>query len=148
MVTVATGARWPFLGGAQRGSVVWVGAVPRPGLALRSLALESAGRQSFLPLPTKTHPCCLPVPQTQLIRIQQRVPDYGWTTQKVFHLLNFLFCVLRCVSFALYPLLNKLKDKNVHQAVAKLVVFDLPGESRCSPAPCRRIKHKAQGHQT
>ncbi|CAD7704837.1 unnamed protein product [Ostreobium quekettii] len=65
--------------------------------------------------------------KTQLIRIQQRVPDYGWTTQKVFHLLNFLFCVLRAVSFALYTLLDELNDSNVHQAVAKLVVFDLPG---------------------
>lgn len=26
----------------------------------------------------------------QLVRIQLRVPEYGWTTQKVFHLLNFL----------------------------------------------------------
>uniref|UniRef100_M1D3N9 Tobamovirus multiplication 1 homolog n=1 Tax=Solanum tuberosum TaxID=4113 RepID=M1D3N9_SOLTU len=26
----------------------------------------------------------------QLIRIQMRVPEYGWTTQKVFHFLNFL----------------------------------------------------------
>eukprot|EP00803_Ostreobium_quekettii_P005968 evm.model.scf_1924.1 EVM.evm.TU.scf_1924.1 scf_1924:5541-7136(-) len=67
------------------------------------------------------------VAATQLIRIQQRVPDYGWTTQKVFHLLNFLFCVLRAVSFALYTLLDELNDSNVHQAVAKLVVFDLPG---------------------
>lgn len=27
--------------------------------------------------------------QVQLIRIQMRVPEYGWTTQKVFHFLNF-----------------------------------------------------------
>ncbi|CAA2961490.1 tobamovirus multiplication 1 [Olea europaea subsp. europaea] len=26
----------------------------------------------------------------QLIRIELRVPEYGWTTQKVFHLLNFI----------------------------------------------------------
>nr|KAJ0184723.1 hypothetical protein LSAT_V11C900502870 [Lactuca sativa] len=26
----------------------------------------------------------------QLIRIQLRVPEYGWTTQKVFHLMNFV----------------------------------------------------------
>ena len=26
----------------------------------------------------------------QLIRIELRVPEYGWTTQKVFHLLNFV----------------------------------------------------------
>ncbi|KVH97560.1 protein of unknown function DUF1084 [Cynara cardunculus var. scolymus] len=30
------------------------------------------------------------VAMVQLIRIQQRVPEYGWTTQKVFHFLNFL----------------------------------------------------------
>lgn len=28
--------------------------------------------------------------QIQLVRIQMRVPEYGWTTQKVFHLMNFL----------------------------------------------------------
>lgn len=37
----------------------------------------------------------------QLIRIQRRVPEYGWTTQKVFHLLNAFVCVLRCMVFAL-----------------------------------------------
>ena len=37
----------------------------------------------------------------QLLRIQQRVPEYGWTTQKVFHLLNAFVCILRCVVFAL-----------------------------------------------
>ncbi|KAI7746457.1 hypothetical protein M8C21_022550, partial [Ambrosia artemisiifolia] len=26
----------------------------------------------------------------QLVRIQLRVPEYGWTTQKVFHLMNFV----------------------------------------------------------
>jgi len=28
--------------------------------------------------------------QIQLIRIQRRVPELGWTTQKIFHLMNFL----------------------------------------------------------
>lgn len=28
--------------------------------------------------------------QIQLFRIQLRVPEYGWTTQKVFHLMNFI----------------------------------------------------------
>lgn len=28
--------------------------------------------------------------QFQLIRIELRVPEYGWTTQKVFHLMNFV----------------------------------------------------------
>lgn len=37
----------------------------------------------------------------QLIRIQMRVPQFGWTTQKVFHLLNAFVCVLRCVVLAM-----------------------------------------------
>lgn len=28
--------------------------------------------------------------QIQLIRIELRVPEFGWTTQKVFHLMNFI----------------------------------------------------------
>ncbi|KAL9245929.1 hypothetical protein vseg_019524 [Gypsophila vaccaria] len=35
----------------------------------------------------------------QLVRIQCRVPDYGWTTQKVFHFLNFIVNGVRCVVF-------------------------------------------------
>ena len=37
----------------------------------------------------------------QLIRIQMRVPQFGWTTQKVFHLLNAFVCILRCLVLAL-----------------------------------------------
>ena len=37
----------------------------------------------------------------QLARIQRRAPENGWTTQKVFHLLNAFVCILRCVVFAL-----------------------------------------------
>jgi hypothetical protein len=37
----------------------------------------------------------------QLIRIQRRVPQFGWTTQKVFHLLNAFVCILRCVVLAM-----------------------------------------------
>ena len=33
------------------------------------------------------------------IRIQLRVPEYGWTTQKVFHLLNFMVAGLRAGVF-------------------------------------------------
>lgn len=44
----------------------------------------------------------------QLIRIQQRVPEYGWTTQKVFHLLNAFVSLLRCVVFALH---TKVRQK-------------------------------------
>ncbi|KAL5655271.1 hypothetical protein ACJX0J_034590, partial [Zea mays] len=37
----------------------------------------------------------------QLIRIECRVPEYGWTTQKVFHFLNFLVNGVRSVVFVL-----------------------------------------------
>uniref|UniRef100_M8AZR5 THH1/TOM1/TOM3 domain-containing protein n=1 Tax=Aegilops tauschii TaxID=37682 RepID=M8AZR5_AEGTA len=42
----------------------------------------------------------------QLVRIQRRVPEFGWTTQKVFHLMNFV-----------------VNGGNVY----KLVLLDLPG---------------------
>ncbi|XP_042062701.1 tobamovirus multiplication protein 3-like [Salvia splendens] len=35
----------------------------------------------------------------QLVRIQLRVPEYGWTTQKVFHFLNFLVNAVRSLVF-------------------------------------------------
>ena len=35
------------------------------------------------------------------LRRLRRVPENGWTTQKVFHLLNAFVCILRCVVFAL-----------------------------------------------
>ncbi|CAH8383382.1 unnamed protein product [Eruca vesicaria subsp. sativa] len=35
----------------------------------------------------------------QLVRIQLRVPEYGWTTQKVFHFLNFAVNGVRAVVF-------------------------------------------------
>ncbi|KAK8313876.1 hypothetical protein V6Z11_D01G139800 [Gossypium hirsutum] len=37
--------------------------------------------------------------RVQLIRIQMRVPEYGWTTQKVFHFLNFLVNGVRALVF-------------------------------------------------
>ncbi|KAM7264146.1 hypothetical protein ACFE04_001829 [Oxalis oulophora] len=38
----------------------------------------------------------------QLIRIELRVPEYGWTTQKVFHLLNFIVMGVRAVVFGFH----------------------------------------------
>lgn len=63
--------------------------------------------------------------QVQLVRIQLRVPEYGWTTQKVFHLLNCLLCGLRCVVFLGRPQLDGLQPP-----VFKEVLLDLPGEGR------------------
>ncbi|RCV46832.1 hypothetical protein SETIT_9G563000v2 [Setaria italica] len=37
----------------------------------------------------------------QLIRIECRVPEYGWTTQKVFHFLNFIVNSVRSTVFVL-----------------------------------------------
>ncbi|KAG2452596.1 hypothetical protein HYH02_002833 [Chlamydomonas schloesseri] len=58
----------------------------------------------------------------QLLRLQLRVPEYGWTTQKVFHLLNCLVSVLRCSVFFFRPALEGL-----HPVVTKLMLLDLPG---------------------
>ncbi|KAF8069406.1 TOM1 [Scenedesmus sp. PABB004] len=58
----------------------------------------------------------------QLVRIQLRVPEYGWTTQKVFHLLNALVCSLRCGSFAF-----RVQMEQLHPDAVRLVLFDLPG---------------------
>jgi len=38
----------------------------------------------------------------QLLRIQLRLPEYGWTTQKVFHLLNVLCLFARAALFGVF----------------------------------------------
>lgn len=58
----------------------------------------------------------------QIIRIQRRVPEYGWTTQKVFHLLNFFVCGVRACVFALRPLLQEIDSSLAHS-----FLLDLPG---------------------
>lgn len=58
----------------------------------------------------------------QIIRIQFRVPEYGWTTQKVFHLLNFLVCGVRCCVFAL-----RLQVQTLPSALVQAVLLGLPG---------------------
>jgi len=59
----------------------------------------------------------------QLVRIERRVPEYGWTTQKVFHLLNFLVCLLRAIVLGCNAQLQSM-----HEALLKCLLFDLPGE--------------------
>lgn len=66
--------------------------------------------------------------QIQLLRIQLRVPEYGWTTQKVFHLLNCLVCGLRAGTF-----LFREQMQTLHPDALRLVLFDLPGELRSFP---------------
>lgn len=58
----------------------------------------------------------------QLIRIHMRVPEYGWTTQKVFHLLNCLVCAVRVGIFVFRSQVEAMTP-----AFAKLVLLDLPG---------------------
>ncbi|KAI4312007.1 hypothetical protein MLD38_036866 [Melastoma candidum] len=58
----------------------------------------------------------------QLIRIELRVPEYGWTTQKVFHLMNFIVNGVRAVVFGFHHEVFALQPK-----VIMLVLLDLPG---------------------
>jgi len=46
------------------------------------------------------------VPVVQLVRIHLRVPDLGWTTQKLFLCLTLLSSLVRCVFFAIVPILH------------------------------------------
>lgn len=57
----------------------------------------------------------------QLIRIQQRVPEYGWTTQKVFHFLNFLVNAVRCIIFVFRRDIQDLKPE-----IAQHILIDVP----------------------
>jgi hypothetical protein len=58
----------------------------------------------------------------QLIRIQVRVPEYGWTTQKVFHLLNALVSITRCAVF-----LFRKEVQDLHPIAVQAILMDLPG---------------------
>lgn len=58
----------------------------------------------------------------QLIRIQMRVPEYGWTTQKVFHLMNFVVNGVRAVLFGFH-----MQVFLVHPKALCWVLLDLPG---------------------
>jgi hypothetical protein len=58
----------------------------------------------------------------QLIRIELRVPEYGWTTQKVFHLLNFIVNGVRAVVFCFRENVQALSPE-----VLQHILLDLPG---------------------
>lgn len=49
------------------------------------------------------------------------MPEYGWTTQKVFHLLNFLVCFLRALVFACRPEIQSVSH------FLRAVFLDFPG---------------------
>uniref|UniRef100_A0A0D6R0D3 THH1/TOM1/TOM3 domain-containing protein n=1 Tax=Araucaria cunninghamii TaxID=56994 RepID=A0A0D6R0D3_ARACU len=58
----------------------------------------------------------------QLIRIELRVPEYGWTTQKVFHFLNVVVNGVRCVVFVF-----RLSVQNIKPEIFQHVLLDMPG---------------------
>ncbi|KAF5936945.1 hypothetical protein HYC85_024451 [Camellia sinensis] len=68
----------------------------------------------------------------QFVRIQLRVPEYGWTTQKVFHLMNFVVNGLRAILFGLYKTVFSLKSQFCYLKISMLqalemMLLDLPG---------------------
>ncbi|KAJ9562911.1 hypothetical protein OSB04_008071 [Centaurea solstitialis] len=58
----------------------------------------------------------------QLIRIEIRVPEYGWTTQKVFHLMNFIVNGVRAIVFGFHVQVFNLPLK-----VWIWVLLEVPG---------------------
>ncbi|CAI9772883.1 unnamed protein product [Fraxinus pennsylvanica] len=58
----------------------------------------------------------------QLLRIELRVPEYGWTTQKVFLLMNFFVNGVRAIMFGFHKVVFLL-----HPRVLTMLVLDLPG---------------------
>ncbi|CAL0306058.1 unnamed protein product [Lupinus luteus] len=57
----------------------------------------------------------------QLVRIQLRVPEYGWTTQKLFHFLNFFVNAVRCSVFIFRRDVHKLQPDIVQH-----ILLDMP----------------------
>ncbi|XP_074573754.1 tobamovirus multiplication protein 3-like [Curcuma longa] len=58
----------------------------------------------------------------QLIRIECRVSEFGWTTQKVFHLLNFLVNGVRSLVFVFRWDVDK-----IHPEIIQHILLDFPG---------------------
>ncbi|KAM0823096.1 hypothetical protein ACQ4PT_071096 [Festuca glaucescens] len=58
----------------------------------------------------------------QLIRIECRVPEYGWTTQKVFHFLNFVVNGVRSIVFVLRQNVQLIQPE-----ILQHVIVDMPG---------------------
>ena len=65
--------------------------------------------------------------QVQLVRIQRRVPEYGWTTQKVFHLLNFVVNTSKHESY-------------IRLCCLSIVALVLPLLSPVVCSSCRRLR--------
>ncbi|KAM0049072.1 hypothetical protein Hdeb2414_s0008g00281641 [Helianthus debilis subsp. tardiflorus] len=58
----------------------------------------------------------------QLIRIQIRMPEYGWTTQKVFHLMHFIVYGVRAIAFGFH-----IQVLHLHPKVCVWVLLEVPG---------------------
>ncbi|KAG9442357.1 hypothetical protein H6P81_018211 [Aristolochia fimbriata] len=58
----------------------------------------------------------------QLVRIELRVPEYGWTTQKVFHFLNFLVNGVRSIVFVFRRYVQQIKPE-----ILQHILLDMPG---------------------
>lgn len=58
----------------------------------------------------------------QLVRIEIRVPEYGWTTQKVFHLMNFIVNAARALVFGFYQSVFSFKVK-----ILRVILLEVPG---------------------
>ncbi|KAL8188981.1 hypothetical protein R6Q57_029501 [Mikania cordata] len=74
----------------------------------------------------------------QLVRIQMRVPEYGWTTQKVFHLMNFVVNGSPVLPFGIkYAFRHNYVDEYYHyygnvlslryRQLLDMILLDLPG---------------------
>ncbi|KAH9606421.1 hypothetical protein KSS87_015064 [Heliosperma pusillum] len=84
-----------------------------PVKGAKQLATEALNRDS------KDDISCIVV---QLVRIQMRVPEFGWTTQKIFHLMNVLVNGLRAILFGLYKLVFQIRPHAL-----EVILLDLPG---------------------
>ncbi|KAL8228280.1 hypothetical protein R6Q57_015864 [Mikania cordata] len=58
----------------------------------------------------------------QFIRIAIRIPEYGWTTQKVFHLMNFIVNGVRAIVFGFH-----VQVFNLHPKVCIWLLLEVPG---------------------
>ncbi|MBA0666981.1 hypothetical protein Goklo_003335, partial [Gossypium klotzschianum] len=57
----------------------------------------------------------------QLVRIHLRVPEFGWTTQKVFHFLNFLVNGVRGLVF-----IFRRNVQDLHPEIVRHILLDMP----------------------
>ncbi|GAB4843615.1 Tobamovirus multiplication protein 3 [Ancistrocladus abbreviatus] len=57
----------------------------------------------------------------QLVRTQIRLSERGWTTQKVFQLLNFIGSAIRCIEFAFHRDIHRLQPQ-----ILQHIVLDMP----------------------